>query len=156
MLLLNNLEKLVKPRKRVGRGGRLGGKSGRGSKGQKSRSGSNSEIKPFFEGGQMPLSRRVPRRGFKNFMRSDVRVINLGDLEDRFENGATVDRAALMACGLIKGQGSYKIKILGNGTFTKALTVKADAFSKSASEAIAKNQGKVELCEELSSGSVTA
>lgn len=156
MLLLSNLEKLVKPRKRVGRGGRRGGKSCRGSKGQKSRSGSNSEIKPFFEGGQMPLSRRIPRRGFKNFSRIEVKGVNLDDLEERFENGATVDRAALMACGLIKGQGSYKIKILGNGTLSKSLTVKADAFSKSAAEAIAKNKGKVVLNEELSSGSITA
>lgn len=156
MLLLNNLEKLVKPRKRVGRGGRRGGNSGRGSKGQKSRPGAGSEIKAFFEGGQMPLARRVPRRGFKNFSRPDIRVINLSDLEERFENGATVDRAALMASGLIKGQGSFKIKVLGNGTLTKALTVKADAFSKSAAEAITKSKGKVELSEELSSGSVTA
>lgn len=156
MLLLNNLEKLLKPRKRVGRGGRRGGNSGRGSKGQKSRPGANSEIKAFFEGGQMPLARRVPRRGFKNFMRPETRVINLSDLEERFENGAIVDRAALMAAGLIKGKGSYRIKVLGNGELTKQLTVKATAFSKSAVDAITKNNGKVELSEELSSGSITA
>ena len=156
MLLLNKLEKLVKPRKRVGRGGSRGGTSGRGHKGQKSRPGSNSEIKPFFEGGQMPLARRVPRRGFNNFTRADVRIVNISDLDERFENGATVDRASLMACGLIKGQGSYKIKILGQGDLSKSLIVKVDACSKSAIDAITKNKGKVELCEELSSGSVTA
>ncbi|MBM3886721.1 50S ribosomal protein L15 [Candidatus Dependentiae bacterium] len=157
MLLLNNLEKITKPRKRVGRGGSRGGTSGRGHKGQKSRPGAGGEIKDFFEGGQMPLARRIPRRGFKNFTREETRVINLSDLEERFENGALVDRAALMACGLLKGQGSYKVKILGNGTLSKALTVKADAFSKSAVDAITKNKGKVELSsEELSSGSITA
>jgi len=157
MLLLNNLEKLVKPRKRVGRGGSRGGTSGKGHKGQKARTGAGGKIKDTFEGGQMPLVRRVPRRGFKNFTRVDVRIVNLGDLEDRFENGAIVDRAAFMASGLIKGHGSYKIKVLGNGVLTKALTVKADLFSKSAVEAITKNNGKVELSsEELSSGSVTA
>jgi large subunit ribosomal protein L15 len=157
MFLLSNLEKLVKPRKRVGRGGSRGGTSGRGHKGQKSRPGAGGEIKDFFEGGQMPLSRRTPRRGFKNFTRVEVKVVNLLDLEERFENGATVDRAALLACGLIKGHGSYKIKVLGNGTLTKALTVKVDACSKSAVEAITNSKGKVELSsEELSSGSITA
>ncbi len=157
MLLLSNLEKLVKPRKRVGRGGGRGGTSGKGHKGQKCRPGAGGELKDFFEGGQMPLARRVPRRGFNNFTRVDVRIVNLSDLEDRFENGAVVDRVALMACGLIKGHGSYKIKVLGNGALTKALTVKADLFSKSAVEAITKNKGKVELSsEELSSGSITA
>lgn len=156
MLLLNNLEKLVKPRKRVGRGGRRGGNSGRGSKGQKSRPGAGSEIKAFFEGGQMPLARRVPRRGFKNFTRLEVKLVNIGDLEERFENSAIVDRDALIASGLIKGRGTFKIKILGNGELTKSLTVKADAFSKSAREAIVKNNGKVEeLSKELSGGSVT-
>lgn len=156
MLLLNKLEKLVKPRKRVGRGGSRGGTSGRGHKGQKSRPGANSEIKACFEGGQMPLARRIPRRGFKNFTSSDVRIVNISDLDERFENGAVIDRAVLIASGLIKGHGSYKIKILGQGTLSKALTVKADAFSKSAIDAIKKNKGTVELCEELSSGSVTA
>jgi large subunit ribosomal protein L15 len=157
MFLLNNLEKLVKPRKRVGRGGGRGGTSGRGHKGQKSRPGAGGEIKDFFEGGQMPLARRVPRRGFSNFSRPDVKIVNLVDLENRFEDGAVIDRAALLVSGLIKGRGSYKVKILGNGTLTKALTVKADFFSKSAIEAITKSKGKVELSsEELSSGSITA
>jgi len=158
MLLLNNLEKLVKPRKRVGRGGCRGGTSCRGSKGQKSRSGSGGEIKACFEGGQMPLARRIPRRGFNNGNRQEFKIVNIVDLEERFESGAVVNKNALMEAGLIKGQGSYKIKILGNGSLSKAFTVNADAFSKSAVDAITKSNGKVILSgsEELSSGSVTA
>lgn len=156
MLLLNNLEKTVKTRKRVGRGGSRGGTSGRGHKGQKSRPGAGSKIKDSFEGGQMPLARRIPRRGFNNFAKSDIQVVNLVDLENRFEDGAIVDRTALLQSGLIKGRGAYKVKILGNGTLTKALTVKTDLCSKSAFEAITKSKGRVELSKELSSGSVTA
>ncbi len=153
MLQLNNLEKLTKNRKRVGRGGGRGGTSGRGHKGQKSRPGAGGELKDFFEGGQMPLARRIPRRGFKNFMRVEATVVNLDDLERCFEDGAIVNKDTLKACGLIKGMNIRKIKVLGNGSLTKSLTVCVDSVSKTAIDEITKNKGKVELSKEFDSGS---
>jgi large subunit ribosomal protein L15 len=131
-------------KKRVGRGPGSGhGKtSGRGEKGQKSRSGYSG--KPGFEGGQMPLHRRIPKRGFTNIFKKDYAVVNLRDL-DRFDNGATVDEASLRAAGLVKGQHDG-IKILGNGSVTKKLTVHATAFSKLAKEMIEKAGGS---CQEI-------
>jgi len=117
-------------RKRVGRGPGSGhGKTaGRGEKGQKSRSGFHRML--GFEGGQMPLHRRLPKRGFTNIFKKVVAVVNLSDLE-RFDNGATVDESALRQAGLVKGR-KDGIKILGNGKLTKKLTVHAAKFSESA------------------------
>lgn len=117
-------------KKRVGRGPGSGhGKTaGRGEKGQKSRSGYSSKL--GFEGGQMPLHRRVPKRGFTNIFKTEYAVLNLADL-DRFEAGSTVDADALRKAGVVKGS-SKKIKVLGNGEITKKLTVIADNFSNTA------------------------
>src|ERR671916_408036 len=108
-------------KKRVGRGPGSGhGKTaGRGEKGQKSRSGYSSKL--GFEGGQMPLHRRLPKRGFTNIFKRDYAVVNVSDLE-RFDTGATVDEAALRSAGLVKGQNDG-IKVLGNGKLSKKLTV---------------------------------
>ena len=131
--------------KRLGRGiGSGHGKtSTKGHKGQWARSGGG--VRPGFEGGQMPLIRRVPKRGFNNHFRNVYSIVNLSVLEG-FENNATVDIAALNEKGLIKiVKGSVGLKVLGNGTLSKALTVKADSFSASAKEAIEKAGGKAEL-----------
>jgi large subunit ribosomal protein L15 len=120
-------------KKRVGRGPGSGhGKTAaRGEKGQKSRSGYSG--KRGFEGGQMPLHRRVPKRGFTNIFKQEFSVLNLSDLE-QFETGATVDAAALRQAGVIRG--NHKVKVLGTGDINKKLTVVADKFSKTAREKI--------------------
>ena len=130
--------------KRVGRGagsGR-GGYSGRGNKGAQSRSGYNSKL--GFEGGQMPLQRRVPKFGFTNLKRVEFKAINLSTLEElaakKSLTEVTVD--TLVAAGFISS--NDKVKILGNGTISKALAVKAHAFSKSAEAAITAAGGSVE------------
>jgi large subunit ribosomal protein L15 len=122
-------------KKRVGRGPGSGqGKTaGRGEKGQKSRSGFSRML--GFEGGQMPLHRRLPKRGFTNIFKKENAVVNLSDLE-RFDNGATVDEAALRSAGLVKGNQHSGIKILGDGKLTKKLTVHATKFSASARKQI--------------------
>lgn len=132
-----------KERKRIGRGiGSGQGKTaGKGSKGQKARSGGS--IRPGFEGGQMPLQRRVPKRGFVSRFGKDIRIINLGSLE-KFENGATVDTKALIDAGIVSECGDG-IKVLGNGKLTKKLTVKAAAFSGSAKQKIEAAGGKAEV-----------
>lgn len=145
MLLLNDLEKITEKRKRVGRGGKRGRYCGRGKEGQKCRTGSGSEIKASFEGGQMPLVRRIPRRGFNNPFQTEVKIISLRALEDKFSIGETVDKATLIAKGVIKGKGSFLIKILGNGSLTKKLTVAVNAVSQSAQKAIEKAGGQVRL-----------
>src|SRR5215210_5334439 len=134
---LNNLKPKKGARhakKRVGRGPGSGhGKtSGRGEKGQKSRSGFSRQ--PGFEGGQMPLHRRLPKRGFTNIFKKEYAVVNLADLE-KFESGATVDEGALRKAGLVKGQNDG-VKVLGNGKLSKKLTVSATKFSESARKAI--------------------
>ena len=129
--------------KRIGRGtGSGNGKTaGKGHKGHSSRQGYKQN--PLTEGGQMPLARRVPKRGFFNGRFKKVyAIVNLEDLEARFEAGAVVDEAALRARGLVKGQEFDGIKILGDGTPTKALEVHATKFSASAAEKIAKAGGK--------------
>ena len=129
-------------KKRVGRGPGSGhGKtSGRGEKGQKSRSGFSRQ--PGFEGGQMPLHRRLPKRGFTNIFKTDYAVVNLSDLE-RFDNGATVDETALRQAGLVKGQHDG-VKVLGNGKLSKKLTVSATKFSATAKTAIEAAGGTVQ------------
>ena len=129
-------------KKRVGRGPGSGhGKtSSRGEKGQKSRSGFSRQL--GFEGGQMPLHRRLPKRGFTNIFKKDYAVVNLADLE-RFDNGATVDEAALRQAGLVKGQNDG-VKVLGNGKLSKKLTVSATKFSATAKSAIEAAGGTVQ------------
>ena len=134
-------------RKRVGRGPGSGhGKtSSRGEKGQKSRSGYSQRI--GFEGGQMPLVRRLPKRGFTNIFKKDYAVVNVSDL-DRFDAGATVDEAMLRKAGLVKGRNDG-IKILGDGKLSKKLTVSAHKFSASARKQIEAAGGTVQ---EIQSG----
>ncbi|MGV3773560.1 MAG: 50S ribosomal protein L15 [Verrucomicrobiales bacterium] len=131
-------------RKRLGQGESSGhGKtSGRGGKGQSARSGSS--IRPGFEGGQMPLFRRIPKRGFNNSRHATVYIpVNLQDL-NQFEDGAHVDEAALKAIGLANGKGAG-IKILGTGELTRKLTVSAHAFSATARQKIEGKGGSCEL-----------
>ncbi|MFH1831334.1 MAG: 50S ribosomal protein L15 [bacterium] len=159
MLKLDKLESISQKRKRIGRGGERGGQSGRGHKGQRARSGGTTQFRSFFEGGQMPLARRIPKRGFTNFSRETYQIVNLQDLELRFSDGDTVDRNSLMEKALIRGKKISPIKILGKGTLTKKLTVMVDAYSKSAIQAIEKAKGKVlliEVSEEKTSGSVAS
>ena len=129
-------------KKRVGRGPGSGhGKtSGRGEKGQKSRSGYSG--KRGFEGGQMPLHRRLPKRGFTNIFKTDYAVVNVSDLE-RFDNGASIDEATLRQAGLVKGSHDG-VKVLGDGELSKKLNVSATKFSKSAKEIIEKAGGTVQ------------
>ncbi len=133
----------VKESKRIGRGhGSGNGKTaGKGHKGQKARAGHG--MRPGFEGGQMPLQRRIPKRGFNNIFAEEWAAINLSALEV-FEDGATVDAAALAEKGIIK-KASLPIKVLGNGKLTKKLTVKLNAFSASAAEKINSAGGKAEV-----------
>jgi large subunit ribosomal protein L15 len=132
-------------KKRVGRGPGSGhGKTaGRGEKGQKSRSGYSRML--GFEGGQMPLHRRLPKRGFTNIFKKNFAVVNVSELE-RFDNGLTVDESVLRQNGLIKGQ-TDGIKILGDGKLTKKLTVIASRFSESARKQIEAAGG---TCQEIS------
>jgi len=126
-----------------GQGSGLGGTGGKGNKGQQSRSGGKTY--PGFEGGQMPLYRRLPHRGFKNTMfRKDWQVVNLRDLETKFEAGETVDGVSLRAKGLVK-KAEGLVKILGDGELSKALTVSVDKVSAQALEKIQKAGGKVEV-----------
>lgn len=131
-------------RKRIGRGhGSGNGKTaGKGHKGQKARSGGS--IRPGFEGGQMPLARRLPKRGFNNNFATVYSIVNLGDIDSKFEDGAVVDTQALLASGLVK-KVCDGVKVLGNGEVTKKLTVKANAFSKTAQEKLEKAGGKAEV-----------
>ena len=145
MLSLSNLSPQKgsrKQKKRLGRGHGSGhGKtSGRGHKGFKARSGSG--IKPGFEGGQMPLQRRLPKRGFNNIFRKDYAIVNVKDLE-KLEAGSKVDRESLIAAGLIKAKDNF-VKILGDGDVTKKLTVSVDKVSESARQKIEKAGGSIE------------
>lgn len=130
--------------KRIGRGAGSGqGKTaGKGHKGAKARSGYSRQA--GFEGGQMPLQRRLPKRGFNNIFRTEYAVVNLSALEERFESGAVVDAESLKACGLIKKE-LDGVKVLGKGEITKALTVKVAAVSESAKAKIEAAGGKAEV-----------
>jgi len=145
---LSNLKPALgstKDRKRIGRGHGSGtGKTaGKGHKGQKARSGGS--VKAGFEGGQMPMHRRLPKRGFTSLDKKVYALVNLRDLE-LFEAGSIVDVQALGKAGLVK-KVEDGIKILGDGELTKALTVKAHKFSKSALEKIAAAGGTAEVIE---------
>lgn len=135
----------MQKKKRVGRGpgSGLGKTAGRGQKGQNSRSGGG--VRPGFEGGQTTLARRLPKRGFTNFNRKEYEIVNILDLEKRFEAGTEVTPALLKETGLVRKERDG-VKILGRGELTKPLHVKAAKFSKSAQEAIEKAGGSVEVC----------
>ena len=131
-------------KKRVGRGtgSGMGKTSTRGHKGQNARSGGG--VRPAFEGGQTPFVKRLPKRGFTNINRTFFAVVNLGDINERSEDGSVVDVNTLKAAGLVKKE--YEgVKILGNGELTKALTFKACKFSKSATEKITAVGGTIEV-----------
>lgn len=140
---LSPAEGSKKEAKRIGRGHGSGqGKTaGKGHKGQKARAGKGMRV--GFEGGQMPLQRRLPKRGFNNIFRKNVVAINVGTL-NKFEDGAVVDIAALTEKGIVKNSFD-SVKILSNGTITKKLTVKANAFSKGAVAKIEAAGGKTEV-----------
>ena len=130
-------------KRRIGRGHGSGwGKTaGKGHKGQNARSGGG--VRPGFEGGQMPLQRRIAKRGFKNNFAKKVVAVNVGDLE-KFGEGSVIDANELISMGLIN-RSFDKIKILGEGNLTKSLTVKAQMFSKSAQQKIESAGGKAEV-----------
>lgn len=132
-----------KRKKRVGRGqgSGWGGTAGRGHKGQLSRSGASSAV--GFEGGQMPLQRRLPKRGFSNYCRREFTVVHVGDLM-RFEDNAVVDPQAMVAAGLIRRE-TVPVKVLADGDLKKSLTVRAQGFSQAAIKKIEAAGGKAEV-----------
>ncbi|AEA34314.1 50S ribosomal protein L15 [Hippea maritima] len=140
---LYELPRIVKDRKRVGRGDSSGWgtTAGKGSKGEKARSGGAKAA--YFEGGQTPIYRRLPKRGFKNPFRVEYDVVNLNKLEAICSDGDVVDINYMVQKGLIKG--TKPVKVLGNGELTKKITVIADAFSNSAKEKIEKAGGSIEV-----------
>ena len=137
-------EGAVTPAKRIGRGigSGLGKTSGKGHKGQWARSGGG--VRPGFEGGQMPLTRRVPKRGFKNHFSAEYTTVNVGVL-DNFADGTVITAELLADAGLIGKIRPYGLKVLGNGELTKKLTVQAKKFTQSAADKIEKAGGKVEV-----------
>ena len=144
--MLNELKPVEGARfskKRLGRGigSGLGKTAGKGTKGQNSRSGGG--VRPGFEGGQLPLFQRLPKRGFHNHNRLEYTCVNIEAL-NAFEDGAVVDAASIITMGLVK-EVEYGVKVLGNGELTKKLTVKASKFSESAKKAIEAAGGTVEV-----------
>ena len=133
--------KKTRTRRGRGLGSGLGKTAGRGQKCQNSRSGGG--VRSGFEGGQMPLYRRLPKRGFKNVFAKEYAEVNISQL-NRFEDGATVDPVALIEMGILKNVRDG-IRILGNGTLEKKLTVIANGFTKTAEEKIVAAGGKVEV-----------
>ena len=131
-------------RKRIGRGPASGqGKTaGKGHKGQKARAGRG--MRAGFEGGQMPLQRRIPKRGFVNIFAKEIAIVNLSAIDEKFADGAVVDVEALIEAGLVK-KALDGVKVLGNGEISKKLTVKATAFSESAKAKIEAAGGKAEV-----------
>lgn len=134
----------TKSRKRIGRGAASGqGKTaGKGHKGQKARAGRG--MRPGFEGGQMPLQRRIPKRGFVNIFRTEMAIVNVAALNKAYNAGETVTIESLIEKGLVK-KVLDGVKVLGNGDIDKALTVQANAFSSSAKQKIEAAGGKTEV-----------
>ncbi len=128
-------------RKGRGPGSGNGKTAGKGHKGQNARSGGG--VRPGFEGGQLPLYRKLPKRGFKNRFAVNYAIVNVGVLNNKFEDGATVDMAALVAAKIVR-KPLDGLKVLGNGELTKKLTVKATVFSQAAKEKIEAAGGKTE------------
>ena len=143
MLTLHTLESTKKKKKRIGRGGSRGGTSGRGHKGQNARSGGG--VRPGFEGGQMPLYRRLPKRGFSNIrFKEVVKAVNLDQLKKIVQEGQTISKELLLDKGIVKVKKNQKfvLKILGNGSIETPVTVVADLFSQTARKAIEDAGGK--------------
>jgi large subunit ribosomal protein L15 len=154
MLKLDKLVPLLKKRKRIGRGGSRGGTSGKGHKGQKARTG--HKIRSGFEGGQMPLFRRLPKRGFSNEpFKKEFFILHLGRLSEFFDEDSEVTKEALIEKGIMKRKKDIKskklplIKVLSDDKPVKKLIIYADAFSKSALEAIEKSGGKAKIIKEI-------
>ena len=134
--------------KRLGRGigSGLGKTSGKGHKGQWARSGGG--VRPGFEGGQMPLTRRLPKRGFKNGkFKKAYSIVNVKTIEENFDNGAVVNAEVLKTMGIISKIEEYGLKVLGDGELTKSVTVQANKFTESAVKKITEAGGKVEVLE---------
>lgn len=147
MSTLSKLKSAGKSRKVIGRGGDRGGTSGKGHKGQKARSG--GKVSSLFEGGQMPLTRRLPKRGFNNTrFKVAYDIISICDLNKEFESGSEVTKEALISKGLLKNKTKAPLKILGTGDLDKKLVVFAEAFSKSAEEKITSKGGEVRKIKE--------
>lgn len=150
MLNLHNLTPLVKKRKRIGRGGSRGGTSGKGHKGQKARSGGS--VRPGFEGGQMPLYRRLPKRGFNNVaFKKTVITVNVNQLENAFDQNAVITKAELIAKKVIKPRKNvhdFVLKILGTGTVTKKFMIHADSWSNAAKSIVEQAGGQIQLNKE--------
>lgn len=144
---LNNLQPAAgstSSPKRVGRGigSGLGKTSGKGHKGQKARSGGG--VRVGFEGGQMPLTRRLPKRGFTNIFKKEFSMVNVGELNN-FEDGDVISLDLLIETRIVGKKEAYGLKVLGNGELTKKLTIKANKFTQSAIEKIEKVGGKAEV-----------
>ncbi len=141
----------VKDRKRLGRGvgSGLGKTSGRGHKGEGSRAG--GAVTPGFEGGQMPLQRRLPKRGFRNPSRTAYQIVSLQRLEEKFSAGTTIDSDVLRREQVVRGRGP--VKILADGELTKALTIRIEGISAKAREKVLAAGGTVEVVERSSSSS---
>lgn len=133
-----------KKRRGIGIGSGNGKTAGKGHKGQKARAGRS--VSPYFEGGQMPLSRRIPKRGFSNFrFASKFEIVNTADIERVFESGDTVDIATLSEKGLVDIRSGERVKLLGDGELTKRLTVKVNAISASARQKVESVGGTIEV-----------
>ncbi len=141
-LKINKKKRKKRVRLGRGRGSGFGKTAGRGHKGQKSRSGAGKP--PWFEGGQQIYVRRVPKTGFKNIFAEDMQIINIGFLNEKFENGSIVDKNTLYEKGYIKDR-EKKLKILGDGNLSKSLTIKAEKFSRNAINKIQQAGGKAEV-----------
>jgi len=141
-LKINGKKRKKRVRLGRGRGSGLGKTAGRGNKGQKSRSGAGKP--PWFEGGQQIYVRRVPKTGFKNMFKEDVQIINVGFLNEKFNDGSIIDKNVLYEKGFIK-DAKKKVKILGDGNLSKSLTIKAEKFSKNAINKIQQSGGKAEV-----------
>lgn len=142
MLQLNSLVKLTKKRKRVGRGGSRGGTSGKGGKGQNARSGGG--VRRGFEGGQMPIFRRLPKRGFSNTpFANKIDIVTLRQIEDFANDGDVITRDMLVEKKLLKK--GLLLKILATGTLSKKVTIEAHAFSNGALEAITRVGGEAKV-----------
>lgn len=152
MLQLNKLKPAGKKKKRIGRGGSRGGTAGKGHKGQKARSGGSPRV--GFEGGQMPLYRRLPKRGF-GAAKKKHQIITTTQLEEKFKDGDTIDKALLVEKGLVtfkkgrKKADDFLVKVLGGADITKKLTVIVDAFSESAKKVIEKSGGQAQVAKEI-------
>lgn len=149
MVQLHTLESSGKDKKRRGRGGSRGGTSGKGHKGQNARSGGG--VRPSFEGGQMPLHRRLPKRGFSNLQfQSEVLTIDLKTVTDRFDENTVVTKELLIEQNMLKpkkSKGAFCLKVLGNQA-SKKLVIHADAFSKGAQKALSDIGGEARLTKE--------